>query len=347
MHQRKPQHPTAREQAILDKARDALHAATGLRVDIEQLEPIERADAAGYLRNNGLDIPVLIEIKTHPTKAVVGALAQQFKQFPTQGLLVADYINPMMAERLKALEIWFVDTVGNAYINAPPVFVYIKGNRPEPLPGKTPKTRAFQPTGLKVVYALLCHPDLVNAPYRDIARAADVALGTVGWVITDLKALGHLVEMGKKGRRLKGLKKLFDRWVEAYPEQLRPKLLIGKFTTTEPAWWKTPTLQTFDAYLGGEIAAEYLTDYLTPETKTLYVRDKPQELQLTFRLRKDPNGDVELLKAFWTPDCDWTDKKTVHPMLVYADLLATGDPRNIETADIIYEKDIARHLRED
>jgi hypothetical protein len=35
----------------------------------------------------------------------------------------------------------------------------------------------------------------------------------------------------------------------------------------------------------------------------------------------------------------------VHPILVYADLLATGDPRNIETAKIIYEKDIVRYIQ--
>jgi len=213
--------------------------------------------------------------------------------------------------------------------------------------GKTPKRRAFQPTGLKVIYVFLCNPELVNAPYREIAAAADVALGTVGWVITDLKDLGHLVEMGKKKRRLTGLKKLFDRWVEAYPEQLRPKLLIGKFTTNEADWWKIKKLQNFDAYMGGEIAADYLTQYLVPEIKTVYMRGKPQDLQLTFKMRKDPDGEVELLKTFWNVECDWPDNKIVNPILIYADLLATGDPRNIETAEMIYEKEIAQHLRED
>ncbi|MBW1728433.1 MAG: hypothetical protein JRJ62_12840, partial [Deltaproteobacteria bacterium] len=34
------------------------------------------------------------------------------------------------------------------------------------------------------------------------------------------------------------------------------------------------------------------------------------------------------------------------PILVYADLLATGDHRNIEAAEIIYEKYIGRFIRE-
>ncbi|MBE3112412.1 MAG: hypothetical protein IMZ46_18205 [Acidobacteria bacterium] len=39
--------------------------------------------------------------------------------------------------------------------------------------------------------------------------------------------------------------------------------------------------------------------------------------------------------------------ETVHPLLIYADLVASGSDRNIETAKIIYEQHISRYLRED
>jgi hypothetical protein len=343
-----------REQDLLEKAITQFKGATGVVLEVHQweqaehLELIGRADARGYIKYGNVAIPLLIEVKIRPTKAMLGAIVQRFKQYPERGLLVADYINPMMADRLKELDIWFLDKVGNAYINEPPILVYIRGNRPETFIGTKTKRRAFQPTGLKVVYALLCKPGLVNVPYRDIASAAGVALGTVGWVLTDLKELGYIVKMGKNQRRLTKLKKLFERWVEAYPDQLRPKLLIGKFTSNEPEWWnKTAKLMNLNAYLGGEIAAEYLTNYLKPEIKTVYVRERPQDLQLNFKMRKDPRGDIELLDTFWNTEYDWADKKIVHPILTYADLLATGDPRNIETAEMIYETEIAGHLRED
>ncbi|MEM6584052.1 MAG: type IV toxin-antitoxin system AbiEi family antitoxin, partial [Pseudomonadota bacterium] len=41
------------------------------------------------------------------------------------------------------------------------------------------------------------------------------------------------------------------------------------------------------------------------------------------------------------PQEDVTD-----PILTYADLTATGDPRNLETASIVYEKYIDKHLRQ-
>jgi len=99
-------HNPEREQKLLEKACTLLHATTGLRVDVELLDNApEGADAFGYLINDVAKTRVFIEVRTHPTKAVVGAIAQQFKQYPEKGLLVADYINPVMAERLKELYI--------------------------------------------------------------------------------------------------------------------------------------------------------------------------------------------------------------------------------------------------
>jgi hypothetical protein len=39
-------------------------------------------------------------------------------------------------------------------------------------------------------------------PYRKIAKAADVALGTVNRVMKELAKMGYLVDTGKGGRRL-------------------------------------------------------------------------------------------------------------------------------------------------
>ena len=339
-----------REVELLDKAREVLYATTGIRLVVEQFEPIAkdtRIDALGRIIAYGVDIPLVIEIKLRPTKTILGGVAQQLRQYPGQGMLVADYINPLMAERLKELNIWFLDAVGNAYINQPPICIYIKGNKPTEKFEKEVKNRAFQPTGLKIIFTFFCNPNLVNAPYRDIAHAANVALGTVGWVMRDLKELGYLIEPKKRDRYLTRKKELLDRWVTAYPEQLRPKLVIGKYTTNETAWWKNKKLQNLNAYMGGEIAAEYLTHYLKPYRKTIYVRGPAREMEVAFKLWKQPEGDVELLKTFWNEECEWQDNKIVHPILIYADLLATGDPRNIETAEIIYEREIAEYIRED
>jgi hypothetical protein len=46
-------------------------------------------------------------------------------------LLVAYYVNPLLAERLKNLGVPYIDCTGNAYLNAKTIFIYSKGNKPE------------------------------------------------------------------------------------------------------------------------------------------------------------------------------------------------------------------------
>jgi hypothetical protein len=340
-----------REAELLQAALEAFQHATGLRMLVEAEEVTDnagrQADALVHLAAPGAERQFVVEVKARLTQATLGIAVHQLERFPQKGLIVADYVNPKMAERLRAMDIPFLDVAGNAYLNEPPVYVFIKGNKPIEKPHREAPTRAFQPTGLKVLFALLCNPDLENAPYRDIAKAADVALGTVGWVITDLKALGYLVDMGKRGRRLTNKAKLIERWVTTYPELLRPKLVLGRYRAVDRDWWKHAQLHNVQAYWGGEVAAARLTKYLKPERVTIYARGKPGQLLLKNTLKKDPDGDVEVLEAFWRIDYDWSHTELAPPLLIYADLLATGDARNIETARMIYERELAGLIKGD
>ncbi len=65
------------------------------------------------------------------------------------------------------------------------------------------------------------------------------------------------------------------------------------------------------------------------------------------RLKKDPNGNIELLATFWNFEYQWQFKKLVPPLLIYADLMATANDRNIETAKIIYDEFLAQLIEQD
>ena len=86
-----------------------------------------------------------------------------------------------------------------------------------------------------------------------------------------------------------------------------------------------------------------LTQYLKPKTVTIYSESNLPKLQAQHGLRRDSNGEIELLRRFWKFD-QWEKKslQTAPPLLVYADLLSTADDRNLETAEIIYEQYSAR-----
>ena len=254
-----------------------------------------------------------------------------------------------MGYNLKEAGIQFIDTIGNAYINLPGLYIYIKGNKPKTATigaGTTTRRtgKADQPTGIKIIYAFLKNRELINAPYREIADQAQVALGTVGRVIQDLLEQRILVEgLNKNQRKLADYTQLLNKWVEAYPK-LKEKQRIETFTTDNPTWWKTIDLGEFNAVWGGEIAAAKYTDYLIPKDVLIYIeKTNLANFLNTARLRKlqpneKPENIIELIEPFWKMEKKETTKDLAHPILVYADLIATGDPRNIDTANRIREK---------
>jgi len=102
--------------------------------------------------------------------------------------------------------------------------------------------------------------------------------------------------------------------------------------------------------VGGEPAAAVLTDYLRPGVLTLYGEKVPGLLAARQKFLKEPapghTAVVEVRKRFWNFPGDPQHNNLVPPLLVYADLLATGDARCIETARMIYDAYVARSLTE-
>ena len=342
------------EHEVLDLALEAIHRETGLRMVVLERD-VRKGDSNADVI---VEIPkygVLFatEIKKWAAQVNLGAIINQMNYLAEQGvrLFVADYINPRMATRLKEADIQFIDTAGNAYINHEPVYIYIKGNKP--LQVATTKRnvkndKAFQATGLKIVFAFLRNRELINAPYREIAHHAGVALGAVGGVIRDLVAQGFLLEgIAKNQRRLADPNLLFDKWVENYPHKLKDKHKIGEFTTDDPTWWKAINLKKFGAVWGGEIAAAKYTNYLNPKHGVVYIHkaDAAKFLQAA-RLRKTgpqetPTIRIELIEPFWNEGNlnEFAKQEGLaHPIIAYADLIETGDKRNLDTAKRLHEE---------
>jgi hypothetical protein len=337
------------EVELLSQAIEALRSTVGLSVITASLQ--DAAHDRGYdallrIGRGQVRTEYAATIKKYITSETLSAIASQIRRTRPQGILVTHHVTPPQADMLKRLDVPFFDTAGNAFLNDPSFFVFVSGRRPESEKPKEKPSRAFQPSGLRTLFALLSKPGLELEAYRDIATAAKVSHGTIGWVMSDLEKEGYLIDQGAKGRRLTKKSKLVKRWVETYPQQLRPKLLIARYSSKHPDWWKQAHLERSAAYWGGEVAAAKLTQYLRPELKTIYASTTLPEIQAKFALRKDPNGDVEILKKFWAFKEESAKNDIVPPLLVYADLMASGDDRNIETAEIIYDTKISRLLGE-
>jgi hypothetical protein len=206
------------------------------------------------------------------------------------------------------------------------------------------KFRALNPAGLKLTFALLCRPRLLDENYRNIATTAGVALGTVGAGMKDLEARGFFnLETHPRDRMLLDPERMIEEWVTHYPVTLRPKLTLGRFRA-DPEQLQQIDLAPFAACWGGELAAEKLTHYLKPANFTIYTGEPIAKLVVAGRMRAEADGNVEILEKFWNFPAAQTDKNdapdVVPPILAYADLLATNDGRNAEAARMIYEQRI-------
>jgi hypothetical protein len=341
------------EDILLHEALEAFKRETGFLLEIQSSEGTlpgrPWGDALVKLGSMGLHFHA--EVKRRAAQINSGALLSQLRHLPKseKGLLVTDYINPRLADRLRAEGIQFIDTAGNAFIDSPPVYVYIKGNRKSEIamPEKQITGRAFKPTGLRVVFALLNDPSLINEPYREIAIRAQVALGNIGWILRELVNLGYVEEGLRAGeKQLTQQDKLVQKWIEAYPIILRPKLILGKFTTANPDWHTRINPIEYGGCWGGELAAWLSDKYLTPGKYMIYLdKHKLNAFLQTARLKRAEPGnrderEILVLEKFWDTAIDNKKPDLAPPLLIYADLVATGDSRNLEAAERIR----ARHF---
>ena len=331
---------TTHAQRILETAIAALERTTGLgaRVLRTKVQPVQLPDAIVEIEMDRHKHRFGAQVKTvdrFETPAIVKA--RELREPP---LLVAPYITREVAERCRQLHLPFIDTAGNAYLEGRGLLVYVVGLT-RPIALRQDKFRALNAAGLKLTFALLCRPQLLDQNYRRIAEEAGVGLGTVSSDMKDLETRGFFnLETHPHLRKLLDPERMIEEWVTHYPVTLRPKLNPRRFRA-DPERLGQMDLKPQNAQWSGEPAGEKLTHYLKPAQFTIYAREPIAKLLAAGRMRAEGNGNVEILEKFWNFDevADLPD--VVPPVLAYADLLATHDGRNAEVARMIYEQRIA------
>lgn len=308
---------------------------------------------------------ILLTLPTQPRLKLVGeckanlatrdqarhavAHARAYAAKDAQIMILAKWIPEIAAEELRREGVFFIDTVGNAYLWRPPgLGIDIRGKRPEERPGPEPG-RIVEPAGLKICHLLLTQPEFLKRPLRDIVAHANVALGTAHAVIRELTTARYLLPGKGRERRFGDVKGLVDAFVRGYGMKLRPGCLIGRYRHREgdpPALMKALQKRLAGGLwaLTGGMAAKELTRHLEPTAATLFVDDAAEKL-----LREEPmlpakNGNVTLLRLF-APTVVFAHKPPLAtPLLVYAELLNEGGPRELETAEMILEKHVLPRL---
>lgn len=320
------------------RAIDALEAH-GVEVEIVGQPTGTFRDLVLRLTAHGETRTYTAELKSSLTAASLSLLASRTTSPP---LIITPHVGRSLGEDCRRLGIAYADGAGNMFLEWDRVLIDVEGRKPVwPTRGRSLERplRAFRPSGAQVVFCLLSFPGLLDQPYRDIASASGVSLGTVQRVMAELVDLDH-VEVERNGRRLHRVRALFDRWLEAYALNLYPSLLLGRYEGEEVQKHldlETP-VEEFDAQWGGEAAVALQDRYLRPASLTLYAAARPTKLLSRLRVRKvEEGGNVMVRRRFW--DHSFLPGPVVPSTLIYADLVASTDSRQIEAAARLRETD--------
>lgn len=287
------------------------------------------------------------EIRTS-NKGIVFNEIENLKQKTRKPIIaIAKFIATEIAQELKEKEINYIDKAGNAFIKQGKLLIYITGQKPDKTKNFN-QSRAFQESGIKLIFQLLTQPDDLQLSYRSLAEKTSIALGSVSIIMKELEDLNFVVK-AKNKRYLKNKKGLLERWIIAFNDVLRPRLLKKRFRfpnkETYNKWQELPlnVIQGKNIW-GGEPGASILTKQLQPENFTIYTNEGWQNIASKLKLIPDNEGDIEILTIFWRVDENTANQNIAPTLVILAELMSSGKERNMETAKIIIENEL-QHIK--
>jgi len=325
-----------KEKYIFDEAIDSLFRYTNVETIVK--DGGLKHDAFLMIANEEF----VVEIKSEVTKGNKGIVLSSLKETSRENnlpiILITKYIPSEIAKEYVAEGINYLDVAGNCNIRQHNLVLLVEGKKIERA-AKVNQPRAFQEAGIKLIFLFLVDPAKAQLKYRELAELANISLGSVGTIMQELIELNFILKT-KQTMKLKNTKELLNRWITAYHDVLRPRLLMKHMRFVRPesyTKWKEINLNEPDglAYWGGEPGANLLTNYLHPGIFTIYTYRNWQSFK-DIGLVPDETGNVEVLVIFWGPQMCMG----VPPVLIYADLMSSGSDRNIETANMILKNEL-------
>lgn len=236
-------------------------------------------------------------------------------------LAIARHIGPKTADAFRRAEVQYADASGNAWLQFGDVLIDIQGRRPAAPARNRVTGDLFTTSRAQVACVLLAWPELWGSTQRELARAAGVSLGQANNALRLLADAGF----GPAGRRDDD--ELLRMWAATFPTGLAQRLTLATYRG------ELDDVRLVDAeaavYRSGEVAA---ADLLRPATATLYVEDLDPRLAVLNRWRTDAEPNIVVRRAFWASpvgerEPTATGIREAPWPLVYADLLASDDPR--------------------
>ena len=315
----------------LDSAIKAFTETTGLAISVTERHGFAQDGELTVVHPDGHASKLTLEVKSKVDRR------DQLSTFKVQhgsAVLVTRSLSATMANQCRLLNIQFLDAAGNCYLNQPGLFVFISGQK-EPAPSDAVTIRGLTPAALRLMFAVFTKPSLLSTNVRRIAEVAIISHGAAGTALRILENIGLVAKNTEGQRMLVAPGRWLDAWTEGYLGRLRPKLTTYRMSSPIPIGAILDRLspEMDKIMMGGEAASAHARLGLKPGALTLYIDMKQpnimHQLAQELQLRRDPNGKVELVEIFWNTR-ELVSLPNVPDALIYADLIGSGDERNLE-----------------
>lgn len=324
-----------KKEDILQKAAERLREIAGIEIKWHSQHGREEHDIVLFIAGDKHREKWVVQIKNELRPYHLTELLP-IRERHDNLLLIARLLSPQLRQTLREHNIAYLDLAGNAYIKSNRLVVFVEGQKSREPKSRAAPANAFTKSGMRVIFLFLLDERLVNATYREIAGEAQVALGIIPRVMDGLKQSGHLLKIDEHAYKLARKQQLLQRWMTDYAEKLKSSLHVGNFRFAngrQRDTWQRLELDRRTLW-GGEAAADILTQSIRPAILTLYTEETRAALMKRYHFIPDEAGDVCVYRKFWPSRFDRIG--TVPPVLVYTDLVNSGDARNIEVARAIH-----------
>jgi hypothetical protein len=288
-----------------------------------------------------------LEIKRAPvTSAAIDAVIGRYERGqpekpPRALMLFAPHIGRPLAEYLVGKNVNFVDEAGNCHVRLGTSFMaLVEGRRAVP---RAALGRGLGLSGHLALFAILAKPEVLDSSIRTLADRAGVSKTAVEHLLARLTEEGAIVR-GRNRRHLQNHKLLLDRWLNGYATLVRPRLLVGQYRTpdADPSSLEARLEQVLPEDTswgwGGGAAANRLTEFYRGGRTVLHLAEPSQEIIRRLKALPSKEGDLVVLRTPGHIAFDGAAPRTVHPLLVYTELLTEGTERAREAAEMLRER---------
>jgi hypothetical protein len=279
--------------------------------------------------------------RSHLTHEMADHLIAQARRQSSPTLLLAPSVGAPLGAKLASAGVNYLDRAGNCHLALGELYVHVEGRT---APAQPTTDKGLRAAGYQVLFCYLAQPDLLNATVRTVAAAAGVSRQPVSDMRRRLIDDEYVIEAGSTCRwNPRRRQDALGLWLHGYETTVRPTLIWGTYRTNDPSpkELEERLASTFEAVgvsefrWGGSAAGFRLTGHYRGERTIVHVHATPGDLRQRLRMLSDPQGNLVLMDAFG--EINWqVQQETVHPLLVYSEMLRENSERASEAAQELF-----------